>query len=146
MNNKNRVAMVVILGALVITLGSVVVAKRIARGGNEEASTADMIDKEHRIDDVTIDGDKLVYKDNSVGYVKYVILDYVVDTNYYVEDTYYWFNTEEEYQSHLRELSGSVIDYNSETLMVRTMSDVKERPWNQNLNELKGTNGIKIIR
>ena len=105
-----------------------------------------MIDNEHRIDDVTIDGDKLVYKDNSVRYNKYVILDYVVNTNYYVEDTYYWFNSEEEYQENFRNLANIRIDYNSETLMVRTMSDIKERPWNEVLNELEGNREIRIIR
>ena len=143
--NKNKVTTLVILGALVISLGSVVVYQKVLRG-KEEPIMGDMIDKEHRIDDVTIDGDKLVYKDNSVKYVKYVILDYVVNTNYYVEDTYYWFNTMDEYKTALRDLNNNVIDYNSETLMVRTMSDVKERPWNDSLNELSRTTGIKIVR
>ena len=145
MNSRNKITTLVILGALVITMGSVIVAKKIARG-NEEVSTPDMIDQEHRIDDITIDGDKLVYKDNSVKYVKYVILDYVVNTDFYVEDTYYWFNTEDEYKTNLRNLNSIVIDYNSETLMVRTMSDVQEKPWSENLNTLSQTNGIKIIR
>ena len=131
--------------AMVITLGSAVVARKMQRG-NEEVNTGDMIDNEHRIDDVTIDGDKLVYKDNSVRYNKYVILDYVVNTNYYVEDTYYWFNSEEEYQENFRNLANIRIDYNSETLMVRTMSDIKERPWNEVLNELEGNREIRIIR
>ena len=89
---------------------------------------------------------KLVYKDNSVRYNKYVILDYVVDTNYYVEDTYYWFNTKEEYQENFRNLADIRIDYNPETLMIRTMSGIKEKPWNDVLNELKSKGNITIIR
>jgi hypothetical protein len=145
MNNKKKITTVILLMAMVITLGSAVVARKMQRG-NEEVNTGDMIDNEHRIDDVTIDGDKLVYKDNSVRYNKYVILDYVVNTNYYVEDTYYWFNSEEEYQENFRNLANIRIDYNSETLMVRTMSDIKERPWNEVLNELEGNREIRIIR
>ena len=145
MNNKKKITTVILLMAMVITLGSAVVARKMQRG-NEEVNTGDMIDNEHRIDDVTIDGDKLVYKDNSVRYNTYVILDYVVNTNYYVEDTYYWFNSEEEYQENFRNLANIRIDYNSETLMVRTMSDIKERPWNEVLNELEGNREIRIIR
>ena len=145
MDNKKKITTVVILMAMVITLGSAVVARKMQRG-SEEVNTGDIIDNEHRIDDVTIDGDKLVYKDNSVRYNKYVILDYVVNTNYYVEDTYYWFNTKEEYQENFRNLSSTRIDYNSETLMIRTMSDIKERPWDDVLNELKGNGNIRIIR
>ena len=145
MNNKKKITTVILLMAMVITLGSAVVARKMQRG-NEEVNTGDMIDNEHRVDDVTIDGDKLVYKDNSVRYNKYVILDYVVNTNYYVEDTYYWFNSEEEYQENFRNLANIRIDYNSETLMVRTMSDIKERPWNEVLNELEGNREIRIIR
>ena len=145
MNNKKKITTVILLMAMVITLGSAVVARKMQRG-NEEVNTGDMIDNEHRIDDVTIDGDKLVYKDNSVRYNKYVILDYVVNTDYYVEDTYYWFNSEEEYQENFRNLAKIRIDYNSETLMVRTMSDIKERPWNEVLNELEGNREIRIIR
>ena len=145
MNNKKKITTVILLMAMVITLGSAVVARKMQRG-NEDVNTGDMIDNEHRIDDVTIDGDKLVYKDNSVRYNKYVILDYVVNTNYYVEDTYYWFNSEEEYQENFRNLANIRIDYNSETLMVRTMSDIKERPWNEVLNELEGNREIRIIR
>ena len=145
MNNKKKITTVILLMAMVITLGSAVVARKMQRG-NEEVNTGDMIDNEHRIDDVTIDGDKLVYKDNSVRYNKYVILDYVVNTNYYVEDTYYWFNSEEEYQENFRNLANIRIDYNSETLMIRTMSDIKERPWNEVLNELEGNREIRIIR
>ncbi len=145
MNNKKKITTVILLMAMVITLGSAVVARKMQRG-NEEVNTGDMIDNEHRIDDVTVDGDKLVYKDNSVKYNKYVILDYVVNTNYYVEDTYYWFNTEEEYQENFRNLSDTRIDYNSETLMIRTMSNIKDRPWDEVLNELKGNGNIRIIR
>ena len=145
MNNKKKITTVILLMAMVITLGSAVVARKMQRG-NEEVNTGDMIDNERRIDDVSIDGDKLVYKDNSVRYNKYVILDYVVNTNYYVEDTYYWFNSEEEYQENFRNLANIRIDYNSETLMVRTMSDIKERPWNEVLNELEGNREIRIIR
>lgn len=145
MNNKKKITTVILLMAMVITLGSAVVARKMQRG-NEEVNTGDMIDNEHRVDDLTIDGDKLVYKDNSVRYNKYVILDYVVNTNYYVEDTYYWFNSEEEYQENFRNLANIRIDYNSETLMVRTMSDIKERPWNEVLNELEGNREIRIIR
>ncbi len=144
MNNKNKVATLVILGALVVALGSVLVAQKLG-GNKEERSMGDMIDEERRITDVTIDGDKLVYKDNSVKYVKYVILDYVVNTNYFVEDAYYWFNSEEEYKTNLRNLTGSVIDYNPETLMIRTMSDVKEMNWLDKLSELKSAN-VTIIR
>ncbi len=145
MDNKKKITTVVVLMAMVITLGSAVVARKMSRTG-EEVNTGDMIDNEHRIDDVTVDGDKLVYKDNSVKYNKYVILDYVVNTNYYVEDTYYWFNTEEEYQENFRNLSDTRIDYNSETLMIRTMSNIKDRPWDEVLNELKGNGNIRIIR
>ena len=145
MNNKKKITTVILLMAMVITLGSAVVARKMQRG-NEEVNTGDMIDNEHRVDYLTIDGDKLVYKDNSVRYNKYVILDYVVNTDYYVEDTYYWFNSEEEYQENFRNLANIRIDYNSETLMVRTMSDIKERPWNEVLNELEGNREIRIIR
>lgn len=145
MDNKRKITTVIILMAMVITLGSAVVARKMQRAG-EEVNTGDMIDNEHRIDDVTIDGDKLVYKDNSVRYNKFVILDYVVNTNYYVEDTYYWFNSEEEYQENFRNLANIRIDYNSETLMIRTMSDIKERPWNEVLSELEGNSNIRIIR
>ena len=145
MNNKKKMTAFILMMAMVVTLGSAVVARKMARD-SEEVITGDMIDNEHRIDDVTIDGDKLVYKDNSVRYNKYVILDYVVNTNYYVEDTYYWFNSEEEYQENFRNLANIRIDYNSETLMVRTMSDIKERPWNEVLNELEGNREIRIIR
>ena len=72
MKNKKKITTVILLMAMVITLGSAVVARKMQRG-NEEVNTGDMIDNEHRIDDVTIDGDKLVYKDNSVRYNKYVI-------------------------------------------------------------------------
>jgi len=143
--NKNKITTLVILGALVISLGSVVVYQKVLRD-NEEPMVGDMIDKEHRIDDVTVDKDKLVYKDNNVKFVKYVILDYVVDTDYYAEDTYYWFNTIDEYKEALKDLSKNIIDYNSETLMVRTMSDLKEKPWNASLEDLSRTSGIKIIR
>ena len=145
MDNKKKITTYVVLMAMVITLGSAVVARKIARG-NEEVNTGDMIDNEHRIDDVTVDGDKLVYKDNSVSYKKYVILDYVVNTNYYVEDTYYWFNSMDEYQENFRLFANTRIDYNPETLMLRTMSDIKERPWNEVLNELNGNKNIQIIR
>ena len=30
--------------------------------------------------------------------------------------------------------------------MIRTMSDIKERPWNEVLNELEGNREIRIIR
>jgi hypothetical protein len=105
-----------------------------------------MIDNEHRVDDVTIDGNKLVYKDNSVRYNKYVILQYAGNTNKYIEDTYYWFNTEEEYKENFRNLSDIRIDYNPETLMVRTMSGIKEKPWDDMMNELKSKSNIQIIR
>lgn len=145
MDNKKKITTYVILMALVITLGSAVVARKIARG-NEEVNTADMIDNEHRVDDVTIDGNKLVYKDNSVRYNKYVILQYAGNTNKYTEDTYYWFNTEEEYKENFRNLSDIRIDYNPETLMVRTMSGIKEKPWDDMMNELKSKSNIQIIR
>ena len=137
MDNKKKITTYVILMALVITLGSAVVARKIAR---------DMIDNEHRVDDVTIDGNKLVYKDNSVRYNKYVILQYAGNTNKYTEDTYYWFNTEEEYKENFRNLSDIRIDYNPETLMVRTMSGIKEKPWDDMMNELKSKSNIQIIR
>lgn len=145
MDNKKKITTIVVLMAMVITLGSAVVARKIARG-NEEDRLADMIDNEHRVDDVTVDGNKLVYKDNSVRYNKYVILQYAGNTNKYTEDTYYWFNTMEEYQENFRNLADIRIDYNPETLMVRTMSGIKEKPWNDMMNELKNKSNIQIIR
>ena len=65
MDNKKKITTYVILMAMVITLGSAVVARKMARS-NEDANLGDMIDNEHRVDDVTIEGNKLVYKDNSV--------------------------------------------------------------------------------
>ena len=145
MDNKKKITTVVVLMAMVITLGSAVVARKMARN-NEEANMGDMIDNEHRVDDVTIDGNKLVYKDNSVRYNKYVILQYAGNTNKYTEDTYYWFNTEEEYKENFSNLSDIRIDYNPETLMVRTMSGIKEKPWDDMMNELKSKSNIQIIR
>ena len=145
MDNKKKITTYVILMAMVITLGSAVVARKIARG-NEEANTADMIDNEHRVDDVTVDGNKLVYKDNSVRYNKYVILQYAGNTNKYTEDTYYWFNSMDEYQEYFRSLTDIRIDYNPETLMIRTMSGIKEKPWDDMMNELKNKSNIQIIR
>ena len=43
MDNKKKITTVVLLMALVITLGSAVVARKIARG-NEEKSTGDLLD------------------------------------------------------------------------------------------------------
>ena len=145
-NNNNKIVMMIILGALVISVGSVAVSRTLSGTYEEEIVAPDMIDEEHRIDDVTIEGDKLVYKDNGLKYVKYVILDYVPNTSFYVEDTYYWFNTEEEYHDALREYNAEVIDYNSETLMVRTMSDAKDKEWSLNISELSSQKNINIIR
>ena len=145
MDNKKKITTVVVLMAMVITLGSAVVARRIARG-NEEVNTGDVYVNEYRIDDVTIDGNKLVYQDKSVRYKKFVILDYVVGTDYYTEDTYYWFNTDEEYQENFRALSDIRIDYNPEVKFVRTMSGVKEKPWVDVMSELKSNKNIEIIR
>ena len=145
MDNKNKIATFVLLMAMVVTLGSAVVARKIARG-NEEISYGDMIDNEHRITDVTVEGNKLVYKDNSVKYTKYVILQYAGSTTKYTEDTYYWFNNLEEYQENFRNLADIRIDYNPETLMIRTMSGIKDKPWDEIMNELKAKGNIKIIR
>ncbi len=145
MDNKKKITTVVVLMAMVITLGSAVVARKMARN-NEEANMGDMIDNEHRVDDVTIEGNKLVYKDNSVNYNKYVILQYAGNTDKYTEDTYYWFNTMEDYQVNFRDLSDIRIDYNPETLMIRTMSGIKEKSWNDVLSELKNKGNIQIIR
>ena len=145
MNNKKKMTAFILMMAMVVTLGSAVVARKMARD-SEEVITGDMIDHEHRVDDVTIEGNKLVYKDNSVRYTKYVILQYAGNTDKYTEDTYYWFNNINEYQENFRNLVDSRIDYNPETLMIRTMSGIKERPWDEVMNELKGNSYIKIIR
>lgn len=145
MDNKKKITTYIILMAMVITLGSAVVATKMARG-NEEVSTGDAILNEHRVDDVTVDGVKLVYKDNSVRYNKYVVLRYSGNTNKYTEDTYYWFNTDEEYQTNFRNLSDTRIDYNSEIKYVRTMSGIKEKSWNDMINELSKNKDIQIIR
>ncbi len=145
MDNKKKTTTYIILMAMVITLGSAVVATKMARD-NEEVSTGDAILNEHRVDDVTVDGVKLVYKDNSVRYNKYVVLRYSGNTNKYTEDTYYWFNTDEEYQTNFRNLSDTRIDYNSEIKYVRTMSGIKEKSWNDMLNELSKNKDIQIIR
>ena len=145
MDNKKKITTYIILMAMVITLGSAVVATKMARD-NEEVSTGDAILNEHRVDDVTVDGVKLVYKDNSVRYNKYVVLRYSGNTNKYTEDTYYWFNTDEEYQANFRNLSDTRIDYNSEIKYVRTMSGIKEKSWNDMLNELSKNKDIQIIR
>ena len=97
MNNKKKMTAFILMMAMVVTLGSAVVARKMARD-SEEVITGDMIDNEHRVDDVTIEGNKLVYKDNSVRYTKYVILQYAGNTDKYTEDTYYWFNNINEYQ------------------------------------------------
>jgi hypothetical protein len=145
MDNKKKITTYIILMAMVITLGSAVVATKMARD-NEEVSTGDAILNEHRVDDVTVDGVKLVYKDNSVRYNKYVVLRYSGNTNKYTEDTYYWFNTDEEYQTNFRNLSDTRIDYNSEIKYVRTMSGIKEKSWNDMINELIKNKDIQIIR
>ncbi len=145
MDNKKKITTYIILMAMVITLGSAVVATKMARD-NEEVSTGDAILNEHRVDDVTVDGVKLVYKDNSVRYNKYVVLRYSGNTNKYTEDTYYWFNTDEEYQTNFRNLSDTRIDYNSEIKYVRTMSGIKEKSWNDMINELSKNKDIQIIR
>ena len=49
---------------------------------------------ENRGINITVNN-KLVYKDNSVRYNKYVVLRYSGNTNKYTEDTYYWFNTDD---------------------------------------------------
>ncbi len=144
MDNKKKITTIVVLMAMVITLGSAVVARKIARG--EEGNTGDVYEYERRIDDVTIDGAKLVYRDKSVSYLKLVVLRYSVNTDKYTEDTYYWFNTDEEYQEHFRTLGNIRIDYNPEIKYVRTMTDIKEKPFIDNMNELKNNKNIEIIR
>ena len=145
MDSKKKITTYVVLMAMVITLGSAVVARKMARD-NEEAGYGDVIENEHRVDDVTIDHVKLVYKDNSVRYNKYVVLRYSGNTNKYTEDTYYWFNTDEDYQTNFRNLSDIRIDYNPEVKYLRTMSGIKEKSWDDMMSELSKNKGIQIIR
>ena len=140
---SNHVLTLLILASLVIALGSAVILRNLERG-KEEVSTGDIKESYH-ISDVTIDGEKLVYKDNSVNYSKYVILDYIFNTNYYVEDTYYYFDNIEEYRTNMKILENNIVYYNPELLLIRTMSDLKEMDWVANLAYIKENKGT-IIR
>ncbi len=146
MIDRNKLRTLVIVSVIMVTLGSAVISKKIARE-NEERAVADINEKvEHHIDEVTVKDKKLVYKDNNVPYEKFIVLDYEYGTNRYIEYGYYWFNSEDEYHTALDELCDIVIKDDSNNLEIQTKSPVKEFSWGNNIMYLNNKKGIVIIK
>lgn len=168
MDNKKKITIVVLLMALVITLGSAVVARKIARG-NEEVNTGDLLDYRTfkpcypgtlKFDSegrptcekyaITEEGRLIVYKDNSVNYTKYVTLQYAAGTDQYTEFTDYMFNSFEEYKEAYRSLDPYQW-YEPLYMMSTQKGGAKKntalvKPYSEALKEIENNNNYTVIR
>ena len=68
--------------------------------------------------EVTVEGEKLVFKDNTEDFSKYYVVTFTEDEDYYVEEVYMYFDNYDLFVTNFNGLFDNVVYYDTDKLML----------------------------
>lgn len=103
---------------------------------NQEESVGDVNEYTFSFNEVTIENEKIVAFDNTgLDYLKYYVVEFTGEQ--YVVYNYHFFKSHDEYVNKYDELVSSIVDYNYEVYMIKTLEHIAYGTYDEVLSNLQ---------
>lgn len=128
------VLVVIILGVFVFV--DLTKNKNLSNNELGEKPAGDRDDYVFSFDEITIANKKIVAFDNTVSdYIKYYVIEFSGDK--YISYSYYFLKSHDQYIKKYGELSSTIVDYNYEQFMIKSLDVISEGTYNEFIDNIQ---------